>query len=527
MVSASELPVDTLDEGTTAISMAQTIFGNGVTIVSASYSGDTASAGIYSNGNSIAPGATPSDTGVILSTGFAEDFTNSSGEANQSTATSTNTAGLNNLSEFNSVAGTRTFDAAFLDADFIPTGDVMAMQFVFSSEEYTEFQNSVYQDFVTVWINGNPVDLAVGNSDIDPGNVNSVASENLFVDNSTDDFNTEMDGLTITLSLTIPVNSGAVNSIRIGIADVGDQNYDSSLLIAADSLQTTLVAVEDSTTLVPTGSTTVDVLANDINANSGLLLITQINGESVFPGQSVMLNTGQTVTLNFNGTLTIAGDGDDEDFDFTYSINNGFENDTGIVNVSSIPCFVAGTKIATAQGNVAVETLQPDDLVMTKDDGLQPLRWIGQRTLRADGAFAPIRISANTFGQHETLLVSPEHRVLIRDSLAELLFGEAEVLVAAKHLVNGTTVTRRAGGLVTYIHIMFDRHQVVFSDGLATESYLPGPQTQNIFEQDTLDEICAIFPQIDPMTGGGYSCAARRTLREYEAGLWLKKRAAA
>ncbi|MEP1538984.1 MAG: Hint domain-containing protein [Paracoccaceae bacterium] len=527
MVSASELPVDTLDEGTTAISMAQTIFGSGVTIVSASYSGDTASAGIYSNGNSVAPGATPSDTGVILSTGSAEDFTNSSGEANQSTATSTNTSGANNLSDFNTVAGASTFDSAFLDADFIPTGDVMAMQFVFSSEEYTEFQNSVYQDFVSVWINGNPVDLAVGNADIDPGNVNSGTSENLFVDNSNDDFNTEMDGLTITLSLTIPVTSGAVNSIRIGIADVGDQNYDSNLLIAANSLQTDLVAVEDSTTLDPNGSTTIDVLDNDVNSSSGLLLITHLNGEPVVPGQTVTLNTGQTVTLNFNATLTITGDGDVEDFNFTYAINNGFENDTGIVNVSSIPCFVAGTQIATAQGNVAVETLQPDDLVWTKDDGLQPLRWIGQRTLRADGAFAPIYLKANTFGQHDGLLVSPEHRILIRDSLAELLFGEEEVLIAAKHLVNGKTVTRRAGGLVTYVHMMFDSHQVVFSEGLETESYLPGPQTQNIFAQDTLDEICAIFPEIDPSTGHGYSRAARRTLKEYEAGLWLKERVAA
>ncbi len=527
MVSASELPVDTLDEGTTAIAMAQTIFGNGVTIVSASYSGDTASAGIYSNGNSVAPGATPADTGIILSTGSAEDFTNSSGQANQSTATSTNSTGLNNLPEFNSIAGTRTFDSAFLDADFIPTGDVMAMQFVFSSEEYPEFQNSVYQDFVTVWINGNPVDLAVGNSDIDPGNVNSGSSENLFIDNSNDVVNSEMDGLTITLSLTIPVNAGAVNSIRIGIADVGDQNYDSNLLIAADSLQTSLVAVEDSTTLVPTGQTTIDVLANDINTSSGLLLITHINGESVFPGQSVLLNTGQTVTLNFNGTLTITGDGDAEDFNFTYSINNGFQNDTGIVNVSSIPCFTAGTKIATPHGEVAVETLQEGDLVLTKDDGPQPVRWIGQKTLRAHGDFAPIRLKANTFGRHNTLLVSPEHRILVRDSLAELLFGEREVLVAAKHLVNDRTVSRRVGGLVTYVHLMFDQHQVVYSEGLATESYLPGSQTQNIFAQDTLDEICAIFPEIDPITGHGYSRAARRTLRRYEAGLWMKERTAA
>ncbi|WP_201722215.1 Hint domain-containing protein, partial [Sulfitobacter sp. HI0023] len=78
----------------------------------------------------------------------------------------------------------------------------------------------------------------------------------------------------------------------------------------------------------------------------------------------------------------------------------------------------------------------------------------------------------NTFGTHRDLLVSPLHRVLIRDSLAALLFGEDEVLIAARDLVNDRSVLRKPGGDVTYVHLMFDRHQVVFSEGLATESFL-------------------------------------------------------
>ena len=96
-----------------------------------------------------------------------------------------------------------------------------------------------------------------------------------------------------------------------------------------------------------------------------------------------------------------------------------------------------------------------------QDDGLQPLRWIGQRTVAAQDNFAPIRIRANTFGTHDDLMVSPEHRVLIRDNIAELLFGEQEILVSAKDLVNDRSVTRCIGGDVTYVHLMFDRHQVV------------------------------------------------------------------
>jgi hypothetical protein len=164
---------------------------------------------------------------------------------------------------------------------------------------------------------------------------------------------------------------------------------------------------------------------------------------------------------------------------------------------------------------------------MTQDDGAQPLRWIGQRRVAAQGDFAPIRIAANTFGRHRELLLSPLHRVLIRDSLAELLFGEGEVLVAARDLVNDLSVRRIEGGTVEYVHILFDRHQVVFSEGLATESFLPGPQINNSFEADIVQEICTLFPEIDPATGEGYSPAARRTLKRYEARLLLAQGRAA
>ncbi|WP_367277336.1 Hint domain-containing protein [uncultured Roseobacter sp.] len=70
---------------------------------------------------------------------------------------------------------------------------------------------------------------------------------------------------------------------------------------------------------------------------------------------------------------------------------------------------------------------------------------------------------------------------------------------------------------MTYVHLMFDRHQLIFSEGLPTESFLPGPQTTDVFEQEIVAEICAFFPQLDPDTGVGYSPAARRTLKGYEA----------
>lgn len=527
MVAASELPIQTVREGVDATDMAEAIFGNGVQVVSASYTGDIDSAGIYSNGDSVAPGVTPSNSGVILSTGNAEDFTNSSGSSNQSNSTSTNTSGVNSNSQFNAAAGARTYDASYLDVDFIPDGNVMTMQFVFSSEEYPEFQNSIYQDFVGVWVNGQLVEMDVGNGDTDPGNINTTNNINMFVNNANDDYNTEMDGFTITLTLTMVVTPDVVNSIRIGIADVSDTQYDSNLLIAGDSVQTDLVAISDDVNVYPDGTTSFNVLNNDVSQPGSTLTITHINGQAVSIGSTITLPTGQTVMLGAGGVFTVTGDGDEEDFNFTYTVTDGIDTDTGFVNATSIPCFVAGTLIATPEGDVSVEDLEPGDLVLTQDDGPQALRWIGTRVVPAQADFAPILIRAGTFGAHDDLKVSPLHRVLIRDSLSELLFGESEVLVAAKDLVNDHSVIRMSGGTVPYVHLMFDKHQVVFSNGLATESFLPGPQTTKSFEAQTMAEICAIFPELNPHTGGGYSPAARRTLKRYEADLWRKAKTAA
>jgi hypothetical protein len=527
VATASELPIRTVREGVDARDMAEAIFGTGVNVQFASYRGDRDSAGIYSDGNATSPGVVPGDTGVILSTGNAEDFTRSSGQPNQSTRTSSNTSGENNNSQFNAAAGARTYDASYLDVDFIPDSSVLTMQFIFSSEEYPEFQNSIYQDFVGVWVNGSQVDIDVGNGDVDPGNVNTSNNINMYVDNGNDDFNTEMDGFTITLTLTMNVIPNQINSMRIAIADVSDSNYDSNLLIAADSVQTELIAISDNVNVLSNGVKTLNVLGNDINQGPGTLTITHINGQTVSAGDTITLPTGQQVTLNSNGTLSVAGDGDEEDFNFTYGISNGVNTDVGYVNATSIPCFVKGTLIETPHGDIPVERLQIGDLVTTQDDGPQPLRWIGTRTVPAEDKFAPIHIRANTFGEHRPLAVSPLHRILIRDTFAELLFGEPEVLVAAKDLVNGSSIWQQAGGNVTYVHLLFDRHQVVFSEGVPTESFLPGPQTSECFKKEIVEEICAIFPELDPDSGQGYGAAARPALKRYEAHLWRSLRRAA
>ncbi len=510
------------DRRASATEMAQTIFGDDVQIVGATYTGAQNSSAIYSGGDTISPDVTPSDTGLILSTGDVRNFTQSSGDPNRSASTSSDmNTGTGGDADFTALAGVQTYDASILEVVFIPTSNYLSMQFVFASEEYPEYVNSIFNDIVGVWSNGVYVPLSVGSASI--GEINQNNTSNLYIDNTGDQYNTEMDGFTVTMTLEIPVIPGQENTLKIGIADVADASYDSSLLIAANSVQGAVLINDDDFTMAPNQTKIIDVLANDVNQSGGAITITHINGIAVTVGSSVTLTTGQVVTLNANGTFTVVNDADIEDFSFTYTGRGNIggssntQSDIGIVTITSIPCFVAGTLIRTPDGDRAVESLEPGDLVMTYDDGPQPLRWIGRRVVPAEGKLAPIKIRRGTFGKHGTLLLSPQHRILVRDVLAELMFGERDVLVKARDLVNGGSVKVMEGGEVEYIHLLFDTHQVIFSEGLATESFLPGPQTTSLFEQEIVEEIVSIFPELDPKTGQGYSPSARLTLKEYEA----------
>ncbi|WP_255599283.1 Hint domain-containing protein [Hasllibacter sp. MH4015] len=502
--------------------MAETIFGPGTTVNSATYTGWSQSSGIYTNGDSVSGALTPADTGVILSTGRASDITRSNGDPNRQTNESTNTSGPNNDPDFNAIAGGPTYDASFLEINFTPTTDFVTMQFTFASEEYPEFTGSIYNDAVGVWINGN----LVTSPTVNVTQINSVnQSENatLFNDNTNDDFNTEMDGFTVTLSFIIPVIKDAANDIKIGIADVGDSSYDSSVLIAADSIQGEFIAYDDSITHQEGITTVLDVLAND-PTSGGIAFITHINGIEVSPGDSVTLSDGHVITLTLTGDLEIdppatqTGLTADETINFTYTADDGTGiTDTAFVTVTAIPCFVRGTHILTDRGEKKVEDLRPGDLVETRDNGLQPIRWIGSRKIAAEGRFAPVVIEAGTFGMHRRLVVSPQHRIMLTHWMAELMFGEDEVLVAAKDLVNECSVRVLAGDEVEYFHLLFDAHQIVFSEGLATESFLPGPTVLNDLDADVQDEVLTLFPEIDPDTKLGYGPAARIPLRGFEA----------
>ena len=520
MPTATELPITTLDSGTIdATDLANEIFGSGVSNVSATYSGDPRSAGLYTDGDTVSPEATPGDTGVILSTGLATDFTNSDGslDTNQATNTGTNTTGVNNDADFNALAGAPTRDASFLEINFTPDGDFITVDFVISSEEYPEYVNSQYLDVVGVWVNGVQATVTIGDGTASVGNINQADTPNLYNDNTGDAYNTEMDGFTITLTFVAPVNPGVNNVMKIGVADVADPNLDTNLLIAGGSVQSTIVAQDDTISLGNNDTKILDVLGND-SSSGGTLTITHINGVAVSANDTVILPTGQEITLNADGTLTVDGDSDAETVYFTYSIEDTSGNtDTALVEVTQVPCFAEGVAIETPQGPCPVECLEIGDPVLTRDNGPMDIRWIGCSEVPVAEDTRPVRIAAGTFGAQADVIVSPNHRILLSDQWAELLFGAHEVLVKAKDLINHRTVvwdTQRP--VVRYFHILLDDHQLLTSHGLVSESYHPGSQTMQGFDPVTQAEIVRLFPRL-AHDSDNYGPAARPSLQRHEA----------
>ncbi|WP_270725451.1 Hint domain-containing protein [Shimia sp. Alg240-R146] len=187
-------------------------------------------------------------------------------------------------------------------------------------------------------------------------------------------------------------------------------------------------------------------------------------------------------------------------------------------SATSVPCFVAGSQIVTQAGLVAIEDLSPGDKVLTRDNGYQVLRWIGRSSRLALGDDAPVEIAAGALGTHDAVAFSRNHRVLVLSDTAATLFGEREVLIKAGDLVNNASVRVRNDGLpVTYVHLLFDRHEIVRVNGLDCESYHPSHETLDSFDPATRQEILAHMPNTDKFMGYGYGPVARVSLRAQEA----------
>ncbi|MFN3936814.1 MAG: Hint domain-containing protein [Gemmobacter sp.] len=176
-------------------------------------------------------------------------------------------------------------------------------------------------------------------------------------------------------------------------------------------------------------------------------------------------------------------------------------------------CFVADTPIPTPDGMRPAVLLRPGDPVITRDSGVQPVRWVGRKQVPGFGVFAPMRFLPGAFGEHGLLEFSPQHRVAIGGWRVELLFGQTEVLVAAVHLVDGRRVVRAPRPVVTYVHLMFDRHELIDLGGLVAESFHPG-DTALAADPAMTAELFALFPEL--RQPDHRPATARQVLRRHE-----------
>jgi hypothetical protein len=184
----------------------------------------------------------------------------------------------------------------------------------------------------------------------------------------------------------------------------------------------------------------------------------------------------------------------------------------------SSPCFTPGAMITTQRGELPIQMLEVGDRVVTRDNGMQPVRWVGKTQMflhdfQAEPHLLPVLIRQGSFGRdlpERDMMVSPNHRILVANERSSLRFSEREVLVSAKHLsVHGVHTVQSSG--TTYVHFMCDRHEVVLVNGIWTESFQPEDQSLKSIGNAQRLEICEIFPELKTGAGRAAYTAARPT----------------
>lgn len=322
------------------------------------------------------------------------------------------------------------------------------------------------------------------------------------------------------LSGTVTLPGGAVQDLATSALIVGSDAIEGNDFLdggaGADLLfgeggNDTLIAGENDTLIGGDGD---DLFVIETPAEAGTGTITIIGGEGgETNGDTLFLSPeARKADITFTNTDDAAG-----------GLSGSFTlSDGTVVNFSEIEniiCFTPGIRLLTPHGERAVESLRAGDLVITRDHGPQAIRWIGRRTVPGIGRFAPVRVAAHVLdGGRAPLLVSPQHRFLFTGYKAELLFGCDEVLIAARHLVDGLAVTQEDQATVTYIHVMFDRHEVIYAEGAATESFHAGDIGISAITDQAREEMFAIFPELRS-NPNAYGDTARPCLKRHEARL--------
>lgn len=238
--------------------------------------------------------------------------------------------------------------------------------------------------------------------------------------------------------------------------------------------------------------------------------------------------TGVRDAVNPGGSTKVVYDATDPESGTVHFYDKDGD-ETGTASFTNIEkvviCFTPGTLIATPRGEKPVESLRAGDRVITRDNGIQEICWMGRRDLNGSELaqarhLRPVRISKGALGNglpERDMMLSPNHRVLVANDRTSLYFDESEVLVAAKHLTGLPGVDVVDVKKTSYLHIMFENHEVILSDGAWTETFQPGDYSLAGIGNDQRCEIFELFPQLETKGGRQDYHAARRALKKHEA----------
>lgn len=199
----------------------------------------------------------------------------------------------------------------------------------------------------------------------------------------------------------------------------------------------------------------------------------------------------------------------------------------GHQDVSAITCFTPGTRLATQTGLKPVETIAIGDRILTRDCGFQSVRWVGHRTvacanLRSTSRALPILIRADALGPgcpERDMIVSPRHRILTTDIKHLDMTGETEALIEAAALVGQPGVMCVLPHELTYVHVLFDHHEVILSDNLWSESFQLNQPAITALRKDQSSVVAQIFPRIAQMTDAYLQDPARLCLTREDIAL--------
>lgn len=240
----------------------------------------------------------------------------------------------------------------------------------------------------------------------------------------------------------------------------------------------------------------------------GTIVINSNQGDGEIETANLILPTGWSATQS---SSTTSGGETPPMTQESYTVFNDVGAPVGTISFfiniinADVVCFAHGTLIETDRGPVSVEKLRRGDLVVTQDQGLQPIRWIGKRTVTAADLarypkLTPVRITAGALQQglpRRDLLVSRQHRMVVSRPSAKPDCRDGDVLVSAIKLTGLPGVfADETVDEVEYFHVLFDRHQVIFAEGAPTESLFPGAQALRGVSLEARAELFQLFPEL-------------------------------